>query len=292
MRALLAAVLVVATAGVASDKPAALQLCVQLPEGLALFSDGPAPFTRQVARDTWMLDFELTLNGRAVERITRSGPDCLRAWLPPDKVRTATYDFARLPLNLVNVVQPLNVQLKPDLWSDGGRVVVERAPWATAKNLADGELVLERSGTTMRDFSALPVGSYVVKFTPTPPPIADCPITLEVRGVGTVRPDRNPALYRQLVDFYRKDFLPHVVKRHKLRCDPAEEARVIVPLVDGILREPMSPRVERIRLPEKEPQYQVTLDGQVWPWVEGLQLTVGPGQHLEFSRQHLQAAAR
>lgn len=290
MRALLAAVLVSAAPGLASDRLAALQLCLQLPEGLTLFSDGPTPLTRQVARDTWMLDFELTINGHAVERITRSGPDCLRAWLPAEKVKTVACDFARLPLNLATVAQPLTVQLKPDLWSDGGRVVVERVPWATAKNLADGELVLERSGAPMRDFSALPMGSYLVKFTPAPPPIADCPITLQVTGVGTVRPDRNPALYRELVELYRADLLPQVIKRHKLQCDPAEEARVMVALVDGIFREPLSPRVERVRVTEKEPRYQLVIDGQVLPYVEGLRVTVGPGQHLEFSRQHLQAA--
>ena len=125
---------------------------------------------RALADDTWMLDFDFTLNGHPATRISKSGADCFRAWTPAEKVQRVGFDFSRLPLNLVNQVRPLDVQLKADLWSDGGQVVIEQAAWSSAQNKTTGTLTLRRSGVVMTDLEHLPPGKYTVEFTPAPVP--------------------------------------------------------------------------------------------------------------------------
>ncbi len=266
----------------AAEKPAALQLCVQLPEGVALFASSPQPHMRALADGTWMLDFDFTLNGHPATRLTKSGADCFRAWTPAEKVRRVAFDFSRMPLNLVNQVRPLDVQLKADLWSDGGKVVIERAAWSSAQNKTTGALTLKRNGVVMTDLNHLPAGQYTADFTPAPVPKIDCPIALSVVGVGTVRADRNPTLFRERIEQYRLDLLPTVIKNNRLQCDPAEAAQVRVELRDGVFRNPLSPEIARVKLEEKEAKYQVELDGQVLPFTEGMPLEIGPGQALVF----------
>lgn len=290
MRALLVACLL-ATPALAADKPAALQVCVQLPEGEALFSDGPNRDFRRVGGEAWMLDFDFTVNGHDVLRITRSGPSCFRAWLPAERVQRVGFDFSRLSKNLVAQSVPMNVQLKPDLWSDGGEVLITRAPWATADDHTRGELTLKWRGQVVSDRERLPAGAYTLEYVPAPQPKGECPVTLHVRASGTVRPDRNPAFYKELVDWYRREFLPGVVSGNKLRCEPAEALRVTAKLVDGAWRDPLQPAIERVRLPEKEPRYLVSIDGKVQPFTEGLSVELEPGQHLEFSEETLQSAS-
>ncbi len=275
-----------ATASHAADKPAAVQLCLQLPEGVALFASEPRPFMQPIARDTWVLDFELTLNGRAPERITKSGPDCLRAWLPATKLKTATFDFTRLPLNLATQELALDLQLKADLWSDGGRVSITQLPWASAENKTDGTLTLERNGVAVTEWKQLPRGAYTLKFTPPPEPKSACPITLQVIGIGTVRPDRNATLYREMVEFYRAELMPSVIEKQKLLCEPAEAAQVTVKLVDGTYRNPLAPEISKVRIPDKERQFELTVDGKTTLLTEeGLPLEIEPGQQLEVSER-------
>lgn len=266
----------------AAEKPAALQICVQLPEGVALFASSARPHMRALTDGTWMLDFDFTLNGHQATRLTKSGAECFRAWTPAEKVRRVAFDFSRLPLNLVNQVRPLDVQLKADLWSDGGKVVIEHAAWSSAQNKTTGTLTLKRNGVVMTDPERLPAGKYTVEFTPAPVPKIDCPITLSVVGVGTVRADRNPALFRERTEQYRVDLLPAVIKNNRLQCEPAEAAQVRVELRDGVFRNPLSPQIARVKLEEKEVKYQVELDGQVLPFTEGMQLEIGPGRGLVF----------
>lgn len=266
----------------ASEKPAALQICLQLPEGVALFATSAQPNMRELRDGIWMLDFDFTLNGHKATRITKSGADCFRAWTPAEKVRQVALGFSRLHLNLVDQTRPLAVKLKPDLWSDGGTIVVEQAPWSSAQNKTTGALTLERSGAVMTQWGRLPSGKYTLHFTPLPPPKIDCPITLSVIGVGTVSAERNPALLRERTEQYRTELLPSVIKNTRLQCDPAEAAQVTVQLRDGVFRNPLSPEITRIKLEEKETKYQVELDGHVHPFTEGMQLEVQPGQVLVF----------
>lgn len=289
MRPLLAALLVVAVPALAADKPAALQLCLELPEDVPLFADGPAPHYRAVPGGAFVLDFDLWVNGHDVLKVTKSGPGCVRAWLPAEKVKEVSLDFSRLPLNLLPVKQPLSVQLKADLWSDGGQLAVTRAPWATASNTTKGALTLQWQGRTLEDWDRLPTGRYTLNYVPLPPPKGECPVTLHVRASGSVRPDRNPALYKELVDWYRREFLPEVIARNKLRCDPAEALQVTAKLVEGAWRDPQYPKLQVVRLPEKEPKYFVSVDGKAVPFVEGIQVELGPGQALTFFEELLQA---
>ena len=238
---------------------------------------------RALRDGTWMLDFDFTLNGHPVARITKSGADCFRAWTPAEKVRRVAFDFGRLPLNLVSQTRPTAVQLKADLWSDGGNVVIEQAPWASAQNKTTGTLTLERNGVVMKAMERLPTGKYSLRFVPAPLPKIQCPIKLSVIGVGTVTAERNPDLFRERTEQYRTDLLPAVIKENRLQCDPDEAAQVTVLLHDGVFRKPLSPEISRVRLEEKEPKYQVELDGQLRPFTEGMPLEVGPGQVLVFS---------
>lgn len=272
----------------AADKPAALQLCVKLPEGVALFAEGPGPGRRELANGAWMLDFDVLLDGRAPDKLTKSGPECFRAWLPARKVERVRLDFTRLPLNLVTVDQPLSVQLKADLWSDGGRLAVTRAPWTTFSSALAGTLALEREGVEVTDWKRLPRGTYVVKYTAPEPARSPCPVTLVATGVGTVRADRNPALFRELVEHYRAELLPVVVQKHKLLCSDAETAEVRLKIVDGTYCHPLDPVIVRARIEAKEPRYQLIIDGA---FESGLKVEVGEGQQLELS-QLLERAER
>lgn len=288
MRFVLAS-LMIAAAALGADKPAALQVCVQLPEGEALFADGPRGAYRPIANDAWVLDFDFTVNGHDVLRLTKSGPSCFRAWLPAEKVREVAFDFSRLPKNFVNVAVPMQVQLKPDLWSDGGEVSITRAPWASATNTTSGTLSLAWRGLAQADFTQLPAGPYTLQFVPLPQPKVACPLVFSVRASGTVRPDRNTALYKELVESYRREFLPEIVARHQLLCDPFEEVRITATLVEGAWRHPLTPKIERVRVEEKEPRYVVRIDGKALPFVEGMTVELQPGQALEFSEETLQA---
>ncbi len=273
----------------AAEKPAALQICVQFPAGVALFASSAQDQRRAVSEGTWMLDFDFTINGHAPTRITKSGTDCFRAWLPAQKVRKVAFDFSRLSFNLMNQVRPLELQLKADLWSDGGKFVIEHAPWSSAQNKTTGALTLKRNGVVMTDWEKLPAGKYTLEFTPKALPKVECPVMLSVVGVGTVRADRNPALFRERTEQYRKELLPSVIKNQKLQCDPAEAAQVTVQLHDGVFRRPLEPEISRVRVEEKEVKYQAGLDGHIHPFTQGLQLEIGPGQVLVFSEPTLQA---
>lgn len=265
----------------AADKPAAVQLCVTLPEGVALFANKPAPYMRSIGNDVWMLDFDVSLNGHEAERLTKSGADCFRAWLPAEKLKRISLSFTRLPLNLIDAEQALDLQLKADLWSDAGKVSISRAPWSTFASPLPGQFVVERQGQPVSDWKQLPIGPYVIKYTAPPQPKATCPITLKVIGSGTVRDDHNGALYREMVEYYRVEMLPAVIAKNKLQCEPAEAAQVMVQLVDGVWRNPLDPEIERVRVLEREPKYQLLIDGKAQPFLSGFKLDVKAGQQLE-----------
>jgi len=265
----------------AADKPAAVQLCVTLPVGVSLFANKPAPHMRSIGNDVWMLDFDVSLNGHQAERLTKSGPDCFRAWLPAEKLKRISLSFTRLPLNLIDAEQPLDLQLKADLWSDAGKVSIARAPWSTLSSPLPGKLVIERQGQPVVDWQQLPIGPYVIKYTAPVQPKASCPITLKVVGSGTVRDDHHEALFREMVEYYRVEMLPAVIAKNKLQCEPAEAAQVTVRLVDGVWRNPLEPEIERVRLPEKEPTYLLIIDGKAQPLLSGQKVDVQAGQQLE-----------
>ncbi len=275
--------------GIAADKLASLQVCLTLPGDVQLFSATPQPAMRQVDGKTWMLDFDFKLNGLPAERITKSGADCFRAWVPAQHVKKLALDFERVPLNLVGPERSVDLRLKADRWSDAGRVVINRGAWSTVQNKTTGTLTLERTAFVLSDPNQLPAGPYRLKFTPAPS-TTDCPVTLHVVGSGTVRADRNVETYRELVEVYRSLVVPAVIAKHKLKCQHDEAAQVAVGLDDGVFRRPLEPEISRVKTDVAPLPLQLSLDGVARPFVDGMQVFVAPGQRLELADLSLHAA--
>ncbi|MFZ5438953.1 MAG: hypothetical protein ACOZQL_03035 [Myxococcota bacterium] len=282
------ALLIVCAASVAwADKPAAVQLCLQLPADVALFTSAPDAHHRALGNGVFMLDLDVLLDGAAPERITKSSADCLRAWLPARRLERVRFDFARLPLNQQPAERTVALQLKPDLWFDGGSLAIERAPWSSLASSLDGEVKLERTSARgpepVEDWRHLPRGSYVVTHQPLEPARGTCAVTLSVVGIGTVRADRNGALFRELAELYRQELLPAAMKQQKLKCTAYEAVQARVELVDGVFRRPLDPDFVRVRLPEKEPRLVLRVDGVEAPFTSGMRVEVGVGQQLELA---------
>lgn len=277
----------------AGEKPAAVQLCLRLPDGVALFTTTPDAHHRPLGNGVFLLDLDVQLDGVAPERLTKVSGDCLRAWLPARRLERVRFDFSRLPLNLLAAERVVSLQLKPDLWFDGGSVVVERAPWASLASSLDGEVKLERSSTRgpepLQDWQRLPSGTYVLSYTPPEPPRGTCPVTLSVAAMGTVRADRNAAVFRELVERYRQELLPVAVKRQKLTCASFEALQARVTLVDGVFHRPLEPEFSRVRLPEKEPRTVLRVDGVEAEFTSGMRVEIAAGQQLELAHVAPQA---
>jgi hypothetical protein len=271
-----------------SDKPAAVQLCLTLPDGVELFTTTPRANYRALTPDTYVLDLDLKLNGVAPEKLTRNGPKCLRAWLPPRNVRAIAVSFERTTLNLSARELAVDLKLRADLWYDGGQLTVEREPWTTVSTALPGRLVLERisgpSPVSITDLQRVPAGRYRVHYVAPPPPRRPCPVTLHAVGIGTVRSDNKPALFAELVEQYRTEILPGVLSSlGAASCTDAEALDIGVRLADGAYVDALHPTVRKIDLPGEAPRYLWRLaGGPPVPFEDGQVLTLSSGQRAVF----------
>lgn len=285
MRALLMLVgVVVAVQARAEVKPAAVQVCVELPPGEALFSTEAGPFKRALGPGTWMMDLDVRFDGVAPERLTRAKGDCLRAWLGPRKVRSLEVSFERVPHNLVAAKKDVSLELKPDLFYDAGAVAIAQRPFSTITVGAAGTLTLERqtaSGAVAEQPSRLPIGQYRVTFTPAPSP-KPCQTQLEVLAMGTVTKERQPALLAELTEHYEKELLPEVLKKFSMTCTDAEVAMVQTRLVDGVFSRPYEPRIEKRRLADREPRLELRHGSERRALDEKTLVSIEAGEQLEL----------
>ncbi|MDX2012031.1 MAG: hypothetical protein SFW67_17695 [Myxococcaceae bacterium] len=283
-RFLLAAVCAVSSLAVAEPKPAAVQLCVQLPLDEPLFVKTPGPHLRAVAKDVFMLDVDVRFDGAAPLRLTRVSDSCFRAWVAPRKVRRIELDFDRLSQNFVARPKDVSLDLKSDLWFDAGTFVVEQEPFAQLAFPAGSSVRLERqgrAGVVEEDASRLPAGTYRLTFTPPQASQQPCRAQVEVTPIGSVTPERQPVLFRELSTHYEHDYVPDVLKKVGMTCADDEVAVVRTKLVDGLFVKPHEPVVTRQRVSERETRYVLRHEGGDLPLEGPIEVTVKPGQHLE-----------
>jgi hypothetical protein len=285
MRSLVAALCsLVAGFGWAEVKPAAVQVCLELPDGEALFASQRLPFMRSIGNDTWMLDLDVRFDGVAPEKVTRGQGPCFRAWLRPRKVRKVEVSFDRVAHNLTAATKDVSLELKSDLFYDAGAIAVSQAPFSTIEVGAPGTLTVERqtpSGPVAESPSRLPIGQYRVAFTPAPA-AGPCETRLEVIAIGSVTRERQPALLAELTTYYEQEFLPEVLKKQALTCSEAEVAMVQVKLADGVFSRPWEPAIVKRRLPEREPRFELHQGGVRRPVDEAVLVTIEAGQHFDL----------
>ena len=270
----------VAVSAWAEVKPAAIQVCVELPEGEALFASQAGPSLRSIGNGAWMLDLDVRFDGVAPEKVTRAKGSCFRAWLSPRRVRTLEVSFERVPHNLMTATKAVALELKSDLFYDAGSLTVSQQPFSTIEVSTPGTLKVERqtpSGPVIESPSRLPIGQYRISFTPAPSP-SPCETHLEVIAIGSVNEERQPALLGELTAHYEKEFLPAVLKKLSVACSEGEVAMVQTKLVDGVFSRPWEPSVVKRRLPGREPRFELQQGGERQPIDEAI--TIGAGQHF------------
>ncbi len=285
-RSLCLCLLASSSVAVAAPKPAAVQVCVELPPGTPLFSSTAGPFTRAIAKDVFMLDLEARFDGDTPERLTKVSASCFRAWVPPRKVGRLELTFERVPLNLTTPAKAVAFSLKSDLWFDGGTFVVEQRPFASLSVRAPGAVTVEREtpkGLSPEALTQLPQGAYRISFVPPPAPTHPCATELEVTAVGSVTEQRQPALLSELKAHYQHELLPEALKRMKMTCRDSEVAVVQARLIDGLFVRPFEPAVTRRTLPNSEPRYLLRHQGQTFDLAQPAQVEVGPGDELEVT---------
>lgn len=274
----------VACSAWAEVKPAAVQVCLDLPPGEALFANQKSPSMRAIGNGAWMLDLDVRFDGVAPEKVTRAQGSCFRAWLRPRKVRKVEVSFDRLAHNLVTATKDVTLDLKSDLFYDAGSLAVSQQPFSTIEVGVPGTLTVERqtpAGFVAESPSRLPVGQYRLSFTPAPSP-RPCETRLEVVAIGSVTQERQPALLAELTAYYEQEFLPEVLKKLSVTCSEAEVAMVQVTLADGVFSRPWEPRIVKRRLPEREPRFELVQGGVRRPVDETVLLTIEAGQHFDL----------
>lgn len=286
MRPLTAALCCLAAASAwAEVKPAAIQVCVELPEGEALFATEAGPSLRSIGNGTWMLDLDVRFDGVAPEKVTRAKGSCFRAWVAPRTVKKLEVSFERVPHNLVAVVKEVKLELKSDLFYDAGSLTVSQRPFSTIEVGAPGTLTVERqtpAGFVAESPSRLPIGQYRIGFTPAPSP-RPCETHLEVITIGSVTEARQPALLAELTAHYETEFLPAVLKKLSMTCTEAEVAMVQTKLVDGVFSRPWEPSVVKRHLPERELRFELQQGGARRPVDPAVLVPIEAGQHFDLS---------
>ncbi|MDP3231461.1 MAG: hypothetical protein Q8N26_01705 [Myxococcales bacterium] len=268
----------------AEVKPAAIQLCLELPEGEALFADEAGPARRAIGNGTWMMDLDVRFDGVAPEKVTRAKGSCFRAWLGPRTVKKVAVSFERVPHNLVAVAKDVKFELESDLFYDAGALTVEQRPFATIGVAAPGTLTVERQtpgGFVAESPSRLPIGQYRIGFTPAPT-MRKCETQLEVITIGSVNEARQPALLAELTAHYEKEFLPEVLTKLSMTCSQAEVAMVQTKLVDGIFSKPWEPVVVKRSLPAREPRFELQQAGVRMPVDGTVLVTIESGQRFDL----------
>lgn len=287
--------LIAATGFAAPEKPAAVQLCLELPEGLSLFSPGPAPHYRALGNGVFMLDLDLWVDGQAPERLTKSAGNCVRAWLPARPVKELKLGLERIPLNLEADARVVDLKLKPDLWFDAGSLAVRQQPFASARTALQGTLTFERrgpDGAVLENSKALPRGEYIVTYTPPPAPTHPCETKVEVVAMGTVTRERHPQVVAELTVAYTENLLPAVLAEQKVTCTDAEELAVEVLLVDGVFFRPLKPKLVKHVIPARQIHYELIIDGAPIDLTEPAVLKIAPGQMIEVVQHAPRVAVR
>jgi hypothetical protein len=278
------------TAG--AEKPAAVQVCFSgLEAKTPLFAEKAQKNYRPIG-DMFVLDLDLTVDGKAPERLTRSGNSCLRAWVPVHNVRTIDVNFDRTDTNLLKKSMNVNLKLKPDLWYNGGEVKVTRGARANFKTSLPGKVALARLSTAdgkpveidvpQADWNELAAGRYVIRHTPPPPSVGSCPFKLVVEAGGTVREDNRPDQVHALVEHYRTDIAPDVIGSLKQSCSPAEVIEIHVAIWDGLFVNPRDPKIVRSARPDMAPIYTLTSSGKAQTYNPGDPFSVGYGDSLSL----------
>lgn len=268
----------------APGKPAAVQVCVDLPTGTSLFSNEAKPFYRPLSAGLWVLDFDVRLDGEAPERLTRVNDSCFRAWLQPRPLKSIALTFERVPLNFVAEPHVVDLKLKADLWFDAGALSVAQQPFSVAQLKAPGAVTLERvtpAGAVAEPASALPMGSYVVTYVPPQPEKKECPTSVEVVAMGTITKETKPALFAELVEHYSATVLPSALRKLSVLCAPWEEAVVEVLMLDGVFVRPLNPKVSTRVMAAKAPRYELIHEGQTYDLSQPVKVTVESGQRLQ-----------
>jgi hypothetical protein len=283
--AVVCVVSVLSAAARAEPKPAAVQVCVQLPLDEPLFVKAPGPHVRELAKGTYMVDLDVRFDGALPQRLTRVNDSCLRAWLPARKVRRVELDFERLSSNFVARPKDVALQLVSDRWFDAGTFVVEQEPFAQLALRGGGSVMLERrtsAGAVVHEApDRLPVGEYRLTFSPPEGPRHTCRAEVEVTPIGSVTPERQPALFRELAAHYEQDYVPEVLQKAGMTCADDEVVVVRTKLIDGLFVKPHEPAISRKRVAERETTWVLHHDGASTPLTGPLDVTVKPGQHLE-----------
>lgn len=272
----------------AADKPAAVQLCLTLPAGVALYADKPQPNYRAIGPDTYLLDADLRLNGALVDKLTRDGNQCLRGWVAATNLKSLSLNFDRTTFNLAPVKRSIDLKLKPDLWYSAGSFSVERAPWVRVTTSLPGALKLSRQAPAgaveITDFEHVPAGTYHVSYEAPARPTGPCEVTVKAIGLGTIRADNKPEFFAQLVEEYRTDLLPAVLKQQKVVCTDLEALEVEVKLRDGVFVAPADPAVRRIVQQSKKPRYVLTSASGRLPFESGETFVFTAGQQVTLEQ--------
>lgn len=271
----------------AAPRPAAVQLCVELPPGVELFATAAAPNYREVGPGLWMLDFDVRLDEQKPERITRANASCLRAWVQPRVVKQVALDFERVPLNFTAEPRTVDLKLKADLLHQAGELSVAQAPFARAKSTVDGALTFERvtsAGLVKESPDGLPSGEYVITHVPPAVPAGKCNATAEIVAMGSLTQEKNPRAVAELAEHYAQTLLPIALKEQGLTCTDAEEVLAEVLLVDGAFYRPLKPKLVKRTIAARQTRFELRHDGHVFSLEQPVRVKVEPGQTLEISK--------
>ncbi len=293
-RSLACIVLLLAASAQAQEMPSSVQVCFEGLGEIPLFAMGPQRNYRDAGQGLYVLDLELRFNGSiAPQRITRSGPNCLRAWMPARPLESVSVSFGRTDTNLRDQRKPLKLELVPEKWHDAGALVLERGPFSRVTSDLPGTLELVRvdgrEPHPIDELSRVPAGRYQVRYAGTSPENCAPELVLEARG--TIRSDTWPEVYAELYAYYRDEILPMVLKGYKLpRCPAGQHLEVRMTLLDGAYRHMLEPEVRLVRTERPPPSFEITVDGKRQTLLGDAVLQIGYGQEIHVAGLGPQAA--
>ncbi len=284
MHLALAATLALSAA--AADKPSAVRVCFTgLEADAPLFADAPRRGYRKLG-DAYVLDLDLTLDGAAPEKLTRSDAGCVKAWLPPRRVSSIAVSFDRTETNYEPAKRAVKLQLKADLWHDGGSFAITRRPFARVTTSLPGtlEAVRVEGGRELPvpDPARLAIGRYRFRHVPPPPPAHPCQAQVIVdEAIGSIRADNRPKDLEAIVADYRKTIAPKVLAEKKQTCTGDEVVELHIRVREGTIPNAWTPHLRKLAKPKPRPPYVLKVDGAARPLGDADVIEVGYGQVLE-----------
>jgi hypothetical protein len=281
---MLGALVLSASTLAASDKPAAVQVCLTTPKEYPLFATHAGAGYRLLGEGVFMLDLDVALNGRVASKLTRSGADCLRAWVPAtEPIRKVAVAFDRAALNLSADQREVDLKVKPDLWYDAGRFTITQLPYSQLRLTVPGQLIVERKSSDglnpVTDLEQLPAGEYKIGFE-LPASKRRCEVTVRGVAMGSIRDDNKKAMVDELVEHYRTEYAPEVLADLKMFCNPGEAVEVELLIIDGVYFKPREPRLKKVHLPSKAPRYALDINGVRTAFQSGQMVTVHTGERI------------